>query len=95
MTGLSGLFFGTRGERSVKLYDKVCENISHIQTLSASIMSLLDDIPENVKQDLEIGFISSFSVKGECVDMNISGNGKAVFSAIKNLTDSVEREFKK
>lgn len=100
MTGVSGFFVNPRGERPA-LYDRLdqidsaLKNVEHIQTLLASIMSLLDDIPEDLKMSMEIGFISSFSVKGKPLDINIVGKGKAVKTAIEGLINSVEQEVKK
>lgn len=101
MTGLAGLCFGTGDEKSARLYDKfqkvnlARENIGHIQTLLANVQSLLDEIPDEVKSSLEIGFLSCLSVKGECVDVLVNGKGIAVKSALENILDSIKEAVEK
>ena len=98
---MTGLYFGTRDEKSARIYDKIQkvnlarENIGHIQTLLASVQSLLDEIPDEVKSSLEIGFLSCLSIKGECIDAIVDGKGIAIKSALENILDSIKEAVEK
>lgn len=101
MTGLAGLCFGTGDEKSARLYDKVQkvnlarENIGHIQTLLASVQSLLNEISDEAKSSLEIGFLSCLSINGECVDAIVDGKGIAIKAALENILDSIKEAVEK
>jgi hypothetical protein len=101
MTGLAGLCFGTVDGKSARIYDKIQkinlakENIGHIQTLLANVQSLLNEIPDEVKSSLEIGFLSCLSVKGECFDAIVDGKGIAIKSALENILDSIKEAVEK
>lgn len=98
MTGLAGLCFGTGDAR---VYDKIQkinlarENIGHIQTLLANVQSLLEEIPDEVKSSLDIGFLSCLCIKGECVDVAVDGKGIAIKSALENILDSIKEAVEK
>lgn len=93
---MTGLYFGSRDEKTARVYDKIQkinlakENIGHIQTLLANVQSLLEEIPDEVKSSLEIGFLSCLSIKGDRVDIIVDGKGSAIKSALENILDSIK-----
>ena len=71
------------------------ENIKHIQTCLANIDSLLDEIPEKIKSDLKIGFVSSLSFDGNCLDVMINGKGLAVKTSIEGVLKGLDESISK
>lgn len=87
--------FGTPNIFREQTEDALIEDIGHIQTLLASIVSLLDDIPDEVKKEYKVGFVSSFSVKGEAIDVNIIGKGEAIKHSFEALIDCAQEAMNK